>query len=83
MELAHLLGRLDVDWVLGLDALGRITGNEPEELDVLVEVFERQFGLRVGFKIIEPETRKVGNDDIAGKVAVGKSVEIIQGLRIG
>ena len=43
MKLAHALGCLDVDRVLRGNLLCGITGDEAEELYVLVEVFEREF----------------------------------------
>jgi len=47
-----------------------------------VKVFEFDLCGSVGFKVIEPYTRKIGHDDIARKVAFGEAVKIFQRLFI-
>ena len=48
VQLAHLLGGLDVDRVLRLDLLRLIAGDEAEMLDVLVQVGEPELDFGVG-----------------------------------
>ena len=53
MELAKLIGRFDVDlFSLFGDFLGLVTCNKGEMLDILVQVFQREFEGRVFIQII-------------------------------
>ncbi len=82
MQLSHAFGGLDVDRVLRLDALGSIAGYETEKFDKPVKVFEFKLCGGVGFKVIEPDTSKIGYYDIAWEIAFGETVKIFQRLFI-
>lgn len=57
-----------------------LAGDEAEALDVFVQVLQREFGMRCGFDVVEPEPREVRNEDAARQIAVGDAGEIIEGL---
>ncbi len=52
VQLAHALGRLDVDRVLRCDGLRPVAGDEGEMLDALVQVGEIEIGFGVLFQIV-------------------------------
>ena len=82
MESSHALSSLEVDRVLRLDALSGIPGYETEELDMSIEVFEREFGLGTGIKIVKTHTGKVGDNNITGQVTFRQSCKVVERLLI-
>ena len=83
MQFAHQLGSLDVDRVLLLYLVRLITGDKGEPIDIFVQVFKGEFVLCVLVQIIQPKSRKVGNQQIARQFRVFQPGEIIQCLLVG
>ena len=69
MELAHAFGGLDVNRVLFLEGGGLIPGDKAEQPDVFIKLLDGEFVLLAFLKVIEPEAREVGNENIAGQVS--------------
>src|SRR5664280_299039 len=82
VQFAHLLGSLDVDWVLLLNLVSLITGDKTEQADVFMQILQVEFVLFVFFQIVKTKVGKVGNDYILGQVALAKACKIIQRLRV-
>ena len=71
VQLTHLLGGLDVDGVLRLDLLRAVPGDEAEVAHLLVQFAQPELDRGIGFEVVEPEVREIGDEDIARQVALG------------
>lgn len=80
MQPPHLLGGLDVHRVLRLDFLRRVAGDEAEALDVLVQVLQLEFRMRSRVQVVEPELRKVRDQNVFREVPVGNPGKVVEGL---
>ena len=83
VQVAHLLGRLDVDRVLRAYLLRAIAGDEAEVPHVLVQLVQPKLDVEIALQVVQPEPREVGNQDVPRQVAIGQRVEIVRGLREG
>ncbi|NLA40447.1 MAG: hypothetical protein GX874_03405 [Smithella sp.] len=83
VEPAHLLGGFNVDGILLLNFVRLVAGDKAEQPHVFVQVFQFKFMLLVFFQIVEPDSGKVGNNDIFGKIAFLQAGEVAQSLIVG
>ena len=59
VQLAEALGSGDIDRVLLAEKPGFISGNEAEQPDILVQVFELELMLLAVFEVVQAETGEV------------------------
>ena len=87
MQAAHALGGFDVDGVLCLDLLHLVAGDKAKQLDVFVQVFERELNrfavFALGGQAVHAKARKVADDDELRQVALGQAGKVIQRLLKG
>lgn len=79
----HALYRLGVDRALRRDFLRLITGDEPEQFDVFVQLFQQEFGLRAFDHVVQAEARKVADQHETRQFVFLQSGEIVDGLLVG
>ena len=83
VEATHLLGGLDVDFVFGLESARLVSGEEPEPLDVVGQLLQRELDRLVEFQVEDSEVGEVAGDHQSGLLDVAERVEVVQRLRFG
>lgn len=83
MQCAHQFGGLDVDRILILEALDLATEDEGEFLDMLGEVAQQKGQLFATVEINQLEGLEIADQDVARKLGLAQTVEIIMRLRLG
>ena len=83
VEVAHLLDRAHVDWVLLADDMLAIPGDKAEQVDFLVEVLELEVVLLPFVQVVETEARKIGDEHVARQFLFLQAGKIIGGLLVG
>jgi hypothetical protein len=79
---AHALGGLDVDRVLFFIGGSLISGDKAKQPNVFIKLFQGKFILLAFFKVIKAKPGEVGNEEIAGKIYVLDTGEIVFGLLV-
>lgn len=80
VQLAQFLCSLHIDRVLLAKTAGLVSGNEAKETNVLGKLSQGEIVLFVAVEIEQTKAGKVGNQHIAGQVALFQAGEVIEGL---
>ena len=80
VQLAHALGRADVDRVLRLDFLRLVASNKTELAHMLVQVFQRKFARVARRQVTHAKVAEIAHHDDLRQVALGDAGQVGHGL---
>ena len=83
VQLTHQLGRLNVGGVLGAVLALLVAREEREQVQVLVELLQREVVAGVFVEVVEAEAGEVGDEDVLGQLVVLEAGEVVFGLLHG
>ncbi|MDO8939295.1 MAG: hypothetical protein Q7U98_09045 [Methylicorpusculum sp.] len=77
MQSPHAFSSTDINRVLFLERGSLIPGDEAEQPDVFVKLFQGEVVLLVFLKVIESEPLEVGNQNISGRISILEAGKIV------